>query len=172
MLRHEGKMTMTLTLKHALVAIILALSFAYPVSAGPFEDAVAAYGRGDYETALKLMQPLANQGDARARFNVGTMHLGGKGVPQDSAEAGKWFLAAAQQGYAPAQFNLGVFYAKGLGVPQDYVLAYMWLSLSAAQGDQNGVKARDEFARLMTPTQIAEGEKLAREWKPTAQPPR
>jgi len=107
-------MTMTLTLKHALVAIILALSFAYPVSAGPFEDAVAAYGRGDYETALKLMQPLANQGDARARFNVGTMHLGGKGVPQDSAEAGKWFLAAAQQGYAPAQFNLGVFYAKGL----------------------------------------------------------
>jgi uncharacterized protein len=60
-------MIMTLTLKHDLVATILALSFASPVGAGPFEDAAAAYGRGDFGTALKLMQPLANQGDARAR---------------------------------------------------------------------------------------------------------
>ena len=55
----------------------------------------------------------------------------GQGVPQDFAEAAKWYRLSADQGYALAQSNLGLMYAKGQGVPQDLVLAYMSFSLSA-----------------------------------------
>jgi TPR repeat protein len=54
-------------MKHALAAIILALSLTAPVAAGPFEDATAAYDRGDYAVALRLFRPLANQGDPTRR---------------------------------------------------------------------------------------------------------
>ena len=63
-------------------------------------------------------------------------------------------------------------YAKGQGVPQDYVRAHMWFNIAAAQGDQDAVKNKDRAAALMTPAQIAEAQKLAREWKPTKKPPR
>ena len=62
---------------------------------------------------------------------------------------------------------LGLMYVNGQGVPQDFVLAYMWLNLSATQGFQSAIKNRDIVARRMTPAQIAEAQKLAREWKPT-----
>jgi hypothetical protein len=48
----------------------------------------------------------------------------------------------------------------------------MWLNLSAAHGDDVMEVFRDKVAKLMTPAQIAEAQKLAREWKPTTQPPR
>jgi len=60
---------------------------------------------------------------------------------------------------------------EGHGVPQDYVIAYMWLNLSAAgPNNREGVKLaselRDVVAAKMTPAQIAEAQKLARDWKP------
>jgi TPR repeat protein len=127
---------MKLRIKHAVSAIILVLSFGVPAVAGPLEDADAAVKRRDYATAMRLIRPLAEQGDASA------------------------------------QYNLGVFYDNGLGVPQNYVTAYMWLNLSAAQGREGAATFRDLIARRMTPAQIAEAQKLAREWKPTKQPPR
>jgi TPR repeat protein len=84
----------------------------------------------------------------------------------------KWYRLAADQGYAHAQYNLGIMYAKGQGVPQDYVKAHMWFNLSAAQGEQDAAEHRDKVAQRMTPAQIAEAQKLAREWKPITQPPR
>ena len=62
-------------------------------------------------------------------------------------------------------------YAKGDGVPQDYVRAHMWFSLSAAQGEQSAVKGLEMAELRMTPAQIAEAQKLARDWKPATQPP-
>jgi hypothetical protein len=56
--------------------------------------------------------------------------------------------------------------SKGQGVPEDYVIAHMWFSLAAAGGDRNAAKGRDLVATRMTPAQIAEAQKLAREWKP------
>ena len=68
--------------------------------------------------------------------------------------------------------DLGVIYAKGLGVPTDYVRAHMWFSLAAAQGEQRAAKTLIEMAeRRMTPAQIDEAQKLARDWKPATQPP-
>jgi len=79
-----------------------------------------------------------------------------------------WLLVgkAAEQGCAGAQYNFGVMYHKGLGVPQDYVMAHMWFSLAAAQAHEDAIKIRDMVAARMTREQIAEAERLAREWKP------
>jgi len=121
---------MTLMLpKRALATVLLSLSFAIPVLAGPLEDANAAIKRRDYPTAVRLIRPLAERGDANA------------------------------------QYNLGVLYDNGLGVPQDRVRAYMWLNLAAMQGRESAATIRDLVARLMTPVQISEAQKMAREWK-------
>ena len=98
------------------------------------------------------------------------VHVANQGVPQDYAEAVKWCRLAAEQGDASAQYNLAVMYAKGQGVPQDYAEAHKWVNLAAAQsqGDRqkNSSKYRDSIAQKMTPQQIAEAQRLAREWKP------
>jgi hypothetical protein len=88
-------------------------------------------------------------------------------VPQDYAEAMRWYRLAAEQGDADAQGNLGVMYDTGTGVPQDYVAAHMWFNLSAAQGDASGSKNRNRMANKMTSAQIAEAQRLARDWTAT-----
>ena len=213
-----------------IVAFILNVGTAF---AGDFEDATAAYRRGDYVTALRLIRPLAQQGHSIAQYNLGLMYEKGEGVAQDSSTAVKWYRMAAQQGYASAQHDLGVSYYKGQGAAQnykeaekwfrlaaqqgyassqsslsvmylnrndykealkwvqpsanqghapaqinlglmyynrqgvarDYVRAYMWVSLAALQGDPIAVNYRDIIAKKMTPAQIAEAQRLAREWK-------
>ncbi len=50
-----------------------------------FEDAKAAYDRGDYATALRLLRPLAELGNAAAQHYLGKMYADGMGVPQDDA---------------------------------------------------------------------------------------
>lgn len=88
------------------------------------------------------------------------------------------YRTAADQGDADAQYALGDRYGEGKGVPQNYVRAYMWYNLAASQyassphyelyeRDRESVeKLRDVLARKMTPAQIAEAQRLAREWKP------
>ena len=61
------------------------------------------------------------------------MYTEGQGVPQDYAEAMRWYSLAADQGLATAQVNLGVMYGTGRGVPQDDVEAHVWYNLAAAQ---------------------------------------
>jgi TPR repeat protein len=161
---------MHLRLKYALAAIILVLSFATSVVAGPLEDGSAAYHRGDYAIALRLLRPLADQGVADAENILGHMYERGYGVTADFAEAVKWYRLAANQGLADAQLRLGIMYYTGQGVIQDYVHAYKWFSLSAAQGSEHGAVSTEITAQNMTPAQIAEARKLAREWKPTKQP--
>jgi TPR repeat protein len=70
-------------------------------------------------------------------------------------------------GLKTAQAYLGILYKRGEGVPQDYVQAHMWFNLAASHENMSGaVELRDEIASKMTPAQIAEAQKLAREWKP------
>ena len=90
----------------------------------------------------------------------------GQGVPQDYVAAAKWYLMAAEQGVAKAQRDIGRLYAIGQGVPQDYVLAHVWTNLAASQGYADAQERRDLIELLMTPAQIAEAQKLAREWRP------
>lgn len=125
----------------------------------------------DYAEAVRWYRKAAEQGYAIAQFNLGVMYNKGRGVTQDYAEAVRWHRKAAEQGHAKAQFALGVMYNNGQGVTQDYVLAHMWLNLAASRagGDDQTRYARDreDVAEKMTAAQIAEAQRLAREWKPT-----
>ena len=116
------------------------------------------------DTDLYLLAPLAEQGDVVAQFNLGILYDNGQGVPQDYAEAMKWYRKAAEQGNAAARFNLGAMYSNGQGVPQDYVHSHMWYNLAAAGGDADAVKKRDTVSTYMTADQIAEAQRLASEW--------
>ena len=93
--------------------------------------------------------------DAYAAYNSG-----------DYKSAARLFRPLADQGNASAQYNLGLMYNNGQGVPQDYVMAHMWLNLAAARGYTTAKTSRDRAANLMTSEQIAEAQRLAREWKP------
>lgn len=95
------------------------------------ERAEATYYRGDYADAMRLMTPLAEDGDRHAQYLIGFMHERGQGVPKDYAAAAKWYGQAAELGHPFAQNNLGVLYKHGRGVPKDPVAAYTWFSLAA-----------------------------------------
>ena len=97
---------------------ILLLTFSVSI-ADDFDEGLSAYHKGDYQTAMKIWKPLAEQGDASAQSNLGLMYDLGEGVPQDDKQAVKWYRLAAEQGDAEAQFNLGVMYYSGYGVPKD-----------------------------------------------------
>ena len=122
------------SIKSLLAALVVSLSLAAPVLAGPFEDGRTAYNRGDYETALRLWLPLAEQGDAIVQLNLGLLYYWGHGVLQDSV--------------------------------QNYVEAHKWFNLAAARGNLSAADNRDWLAKKMTPDQLAEAQRLAREWKP------
>src|SRR4030066_1927926 len=192
-----------------LLILLLSISMTVTAYTGQFEDATAAYERGDYATAFRLMKPLAEKGDAKAQHSLGVMYDYGRGVPQDTSialkwyrsaaehgipeaqhniglmyqkaqgvpqnysEAAKWYRRAAEQGMADSQVNLGIMYYQGQGVSRDYVLAHMWLDLAASQYPasvrenlNDAVHYKDIVNSLMTPAQIAEAQRLARQWKP------
>jgi uncharacterized protein len=126
------------------------------------------YGRGisrDYREALRWFKKSAVQGNAIAQSNVACMYDKGEGVPQNHVEAAGWYLQAAERGNALAQFTLGSMYEKGLGVQHDDVQALMWFNLASAYGFEKAKAARDRITVWMSPEQVAESQRLAREFK-------
>jgi hypothetical protein len=133
--------------------------------AGPLEDGNNTYQRGDYAAAMRLLRPLALQGDADAQFKVGVMYDQGWGVPQnytlalacfresaqqgaagrgvarDEAEAALWYHEAAEQGNVAAQNNLGAMYQTGQGVPQDDAQALAWYRKAADRAGRRTAQA-------------------------------
>src|SRR4029077_5458753 len=97
---------------------------------------------------------------------------GGADVPQDDAEAVKWYRKSADGGNGSAQFTLGSMYEWGRGVEPDNVQADMWYSVAIATMSADGraaepTRSRNDIEQRMTPEQIAEARKRAQEWKPT-----
>jgi TPR repeat protein len=150
-------------MKRFLLILVLAVMCSSVAKADNFDDALEAYKKGDYASALKLWQPLAEKGNAAAQFNLGVKYRKGEGVIQDFKESVKWYRKAAEQGDADAQNSLGVKYAEGRGVIQDYIRAHMWMNIAASNGEKDGSNNRDIVAKKMTAAQIAEAQKMARE---------
>ena len=100
-----------------------------------YAKGIKSYERGDYSEAVEWYQIAAEQGEARAQYDLGLMYANGKGVPKDASEAVKWYLKAAVQGYVSAQNTLGWRYLKGEGVLQDASEAEKWYQRAAAQGN-------------------------------------
>ena len=128
-----------------------------------------AKGQGvpqDDKEAVKWYRLSAEQGDANAQYSLGVMYDNGQGVPQDYKEAVKWYRLSVEHGNTKAQQNLGNMYARGKGVLQDYALAHMWFNLCGSNGDKDCVKNRDIIEKRMSPSQIEETQRMARNWKP------
>ena len=193
----------------ALTLLVPALLSAPAAEAQTFDEAEAAYKRGDYAAAFESFRALAEQGHARAQFALGIMYAKGDGMRRDEAEAVRWYRRAAEQDHAEGQVGLGMMYDQGYGVPQDYMTAVRWYRRAAEQGHAEGqirlglmygqgngvsqdyvhahkwfniaasrfssfdqelraltAQVRNKVAAKMTPAQIAEAQRLAREWKP------
>ncbi len=124
----------------------------------------------DYTVAVSWFRKAADQGFAAAQLSLGVMYENGLGVSQDFTTAVSWYRRAADQGNTGAQLNLGIMFDNGWGVAQNHVIALMWFSLAAAMGDRDAARSRDIAAAKMTPAQLAEAQRLAREWEPKSTP--
>jgi TPR repeat protein len=133
-----------------------------------YQKGIRQYKPDDVAAAVRELKPLAEQGNAEAQFNLGSLYYQGWGVPQDYKEAVKWLRKAAEQGHIFSQTTLGTVYAEGVQgvVEKDYPQALMWFIFAAAKGDREALEFRDSLANRMTPSQITEAQKLAREFKP------
>ncbi len=128
-----------------------------------------ANGKGvakDDAKARQWYEKAAVQGHTEAQVNLGILLMYARGGQQDYKMAVYYLRLAANQGNDLAQRRLGQMYERGEGVQQDYVKAYMWYSLGSANGIEAGARLRDALAKRMEPDQIAEAQKLTREWKP------
>lgn len=133
----------------------------------------------DIAMSIQLRKRAAATRDALAQYNLALAYLRGRGVQKDVDAAMALLKSAAQQNFQAAMLNVGVLYLKGEDVPLDLIRAYMWFELAAAwKSGPNGDKPFGSFAEIgeratsikkmmnaqMTPAQIAESQRLAREW--------
>ena len=122
----------------------------------------------DAPQAAALFRKAADAENADAQVALGMLYRDGLGVAQDPQEALRWIRKAADSGNARAQYLLGMIYEDGDGVPRDLVAAHAWYNLAAAglpPADRpQAVRQRDWLTAVLTPPQLAEAQRLAREW--------
>tara|TARA_B100000795_G_C22644948_1_gene377978 strand:+ start:104 stop:640 length:537 start_codon:yes stop_codon:yes gene_type:complete len=117
-----------------LLAFVLSITFIFSASA-EYGDGDEAYAAGDYQGAIVEWLNVAEQGDARAQYNVAWMYANGRGSVLDFQEASIWYKKSADQGFVHAQYNLANLYLRGNGVTQNDNLAFSWFLKAAEQGD-------------------------------------
>lgn len=134
--------------------------------------------RKDYIKALDWYTKSAERGNPDAQSSLGKLYfIGvacnyfvGTSCPNDGAKAFELFMKSAEQGNFEAKHNLGFMLSRGIGVRKNNVEAYKWYSLAINEGAQISIPFLDSLAKEMTPEQIAEAQRLAREWKPSTPP--
>lgn len=107
----------------------------YPlIGHADFEDGGEAYLKGDYETAANEFIPLAERGDHRAMYALGSMYSEGQGVEKDLKKSFELFSEAAKNGRSDAMYKLGLMYELGLGIKQNTKKAVRYYQKSAKKG--------------------------------------
>jgi TPR repeat protein len=143
----------------------------------------------EYSEAMKWLRKAADFGYLMAMETLGEMYQNGLGVAKDYEAAVHWYRMAAEQGEFSSQHSLGMMYERGDGVAKDYVEAYKWYNIAIANPDYQKEQAmlREEsndtfhiydgeigqierdlnaLESRMTPEQIAEAQRLSRDFKP------
>src|SRR3954468_19053035 len=100
------------------------------------KEALDAQQRGDYETARKQFQALADKGDDKAMMELGLMYHTGEGAKQDYDKAMDWYLKAYSKQNGNALNNLGVMYRDGLGVAKNSKIAYLLFLAVHMEGER------------------------------------
>lgn len=145
--------------------------------------AEAAVENEDIDTAIMLVNKHLESGNARAQYlyglyikvkyfieNYGKQDWNRHEEKRINQESAQWIIKAAEQGFADAQYALGSMYQEGIGVPQNPIVGHMWMFLGLSQkGDKESLERLDSNSARnysLTPAQIGEAKRLAREWKP------
>jgi len=118
----------------------------------------------DNEQALKWYRLAAEQGNADAQCNLGVVFSNGWGVPQSDEKAFEWYSLAAEHGVTQAQTSLGRMYLHGYGVPESKLQAHKWFAIAAELGDNSATYKRDEVAKKLSASEIAESGRLTSAW--------
>jgi TPR repeat protein len=132
----------------ALPALLTCLGLGLsPLKAAPadpaFRAGLSAYNGGDYEKAISIWLPLAQQEEARSQAGLGFIYHRGLGVPVDDKMAAYWSRKAAEHGQPEGQLLLGTLYFYGQGVTQSYVRAFAWCDLAQDNGSSDAEACRD-----------------------------
>ena len=134
-----------------------------------FDEALAAYRKGDYKTAFRDFKEIAEEGDPAAQCNLAGMYESGLGTAQDDRQALYWYGRAAEQGHAGAQFALGIKYRHGFGIARNDIQAMAWYRIAVdtmEPGEEREELIRNlEFTKAGLNThEVAEAERLAQTW--------
>lgn len=152
----------SLGLKHFL----LSFSFVFiglwvPCNAaevGNFDKGIEAYNKGDHETAINELEPLAQKGNVKAQFSLARIYSARKVSSDDQKKAINWYTKAAEQKHTISQYILGQIYAQEKNIAKDYAMSYAWYNLALSQGNETARKGRDIVMKKMTPKQVSEGQ--------------
>ena len=124
-----------------ILHLLLVIGLLYGNAAhADFQTGVDAVVRRDFDTALQVFKPLAEQGNVAAQVNLGNLYMKGWGVEQNYHLAQHWYLKAANQGERMAQTKLGILYYYGLGIDKDLTEAMRWFQ-KAAEGGETSAQA-------------------------------
>ena len=126
-----------------------------------YKTQLLGFAGSSYGQDFDEIKLLAEQGNANAQLNLGIRYDFGDGIPENDAEAVKWYRLAAEQGNANAQFSLGVMYSNGEGVPQNNTRAYVWFSVAATQGHQYAGGEKDIASEELSPAGREEAQRIA-----------
>ncbi len=136
---------------------------------GEIQKAKQAILIEDYDTALRILRPLADNGDPVAQLNLGVMHRRGHGVEQDEARGLELYRLSAEQGFAGGQHNLGALLFNSAKTPDERIAAVKFFRLAADQGNAPSAHVLDElFSIGLEAAKNGNFEVALREWLPLA----
>ena len=156
-------------MKAQLTILLVVVSLLCQAYAG-VKEGLAAKDHGDYETARKEFQALADKGEAKAMIELGLMYHTGDGVKQDYGKAMEWYLKAFDKGNGDAYSNIGVMYRDGLGCQTNRPIAYALFYITHMRGlgsEDTQYRAGhnlDKTAALMKPQEIEETLKMTEDY--------
>ncbi len=126
-------------LKQLVLALsLLAVSLGCQAVSDQLAEAIDAMAKGDYQTGVTLLGPLARGGSPDAQYLLGRAYTHGEGVEPDPVKAVKWLERAAYQLHYGAAKSLGKIYASGMGVKIDDNLAAKWFARAAEIAEVTG----------------------------------
>ena len=123
-------------------------------------DGDKAWSEQRYAEAIKIWEPLAQAGGARAQARLGDAYSEGKGVERDAAKARASYEKAASGGDAGAITKLCVMFADSKDPNNN--LAYIWCSVAAEMGSSAGATERDKVKRSLQPAEQQQGDRVVR----------
>lgn len=136
-----------------------------PLEIDDLKSGLDAFNKGNYDTAIDLLKPLADRGDSAAQFHMAVMYRNGQGILANNNTALEWMLKSARQGYEKAQIELARLYSNGINGIQDHFLAYTWYLVAEKNGVYVYIDERTDIEHQLQKEMIPQAAALAAQLK-------